>query len=111
MLVVAVLWGTLPVSACLLTMQSSGQPTCCRGIAQNCRMRARNMGTSCCQIHSQNAAVIPDLPFSPEHPQKQARVSHQASLGAFAIPGVVVLNTIESPPPDLSPGASPILRV
>lgn len=110
MLVVAVLWGTLPASACMLTLQSSGQLACCRGMAQGCPMRGTNM-TSCCRIYPQNAEVIPDLLFSPELSQKLGVASHRASPGAFAIPGVVVLNTIESPPPDFPPGASPILRI
>lgn len=74
-------------------------------------MGGMNMGNSCCQIHSQKAAVTPDLPFSPEHLQKLAFVCHQVSPGAFAIPVVVVLNTIKSPPPDLPPGTSSILRI
>ena len=111
MLVVALLWSALPAAACLPAMQPSGQPACCRGMVPDCPMQGMNMGNSCCQIRPQNAAVTPDLPFSPEHLQKLVFVCHQASPGAFAIPGVLTLNMIESPPPDLSPGTSSILRI
>jgi hypothetical protein len=110
MLVAALLWSVLPASACLLPGHAAGHDACCGGMPQHCPMCSTNMGTSCCQVHVQNVAVSPDLPFPLENLQRLAFVSPRANIGMSSIARAVNPNTIESPPEN-SPGASSILRI
>jgi hypothetical protein len=111
MLVVAVLWTAMPVSACLLTMQPAGRPACCHGMAQDCDSSAMCASGSCCQAERQNAAVAPVLPYSLEHLQKLALVALPAVLQPPATPAASHPIAFEAPPPKFPPGGAFALRI
>ncbi len=111
MLIAAVLWTALPVSACLLTARSMGMSACCRGMAQDCPMRGTDMSSSCCQMHGENVATVPDLLASPEHGQNPALTPYQDSVESPVILHPASRFYQEAPPADISPGRSSILRI
>ncbi|MGB6723645.1 MAG: hypothetical protein WBE72_22795 [Terracidiphilus sp.] len=111
MLIAAVLWTALPVSACLLTARSMGMSTCCRGMAQDCPMRGMDMNSSCCQMHGESFAAVPDILLSPEHGHNPALAPYRASVESAVILNSASRSYLEPPPADISPGRSSILRI
>jgi hypothetical protein len=111
MLIAAVLWTALPVSACLLTARSMGMSACCRGMAQDCPMRGMDVSSSCCQMHGENVAAVPEILFSPEHRQNPALAPNPANVESPVILCRLNRSYPEAPPTDTSPGRSSILRI
>jgi len=110
MLVVAMIWSTLPASACLAAPLSMGSRACCRGMAQNCPMRGMSASGLCCPAHRVNA-VAPEVLSSPEHAQTAGFLPCHASLAAHAAPRVANQVALEAPPPGSSPGKNSVLRI
>ena len=80
MLLVALLCGALPASACsLLSARTPGMPPCCRHMVPGCSMGtlvtskpSRQSGpiASCCQMNRDDTAIaVPRSSFLPEHAQ------------------------------------------
>lgn len=111
MLIAAILWTALSASACLLTARSMEMSVCCRGMAQDCPMRGMDMNSSCCQMHGDNVAAVPEILFFPEHGQNPALAPYRARIESPVISYPVSRSYLEAPPTDNSPGGSSILRI
>ncbi len=111
MLSVVVSWTAIPASACLLTINPTAQPDCCRAMAQECGSPGMGADASCCEVQRQDAAVTPVPLYSFEHSHKPALVTHQAGLLSLVSSGAVYRNTSEAPPPKFPPGGAFSLRI
>lgn len=111
MLVVAVLWTALPAAACLFPGRTMGHSACCHRMAQSCPMPGGGISASCCQIQPQQAAVIADSPISPERDRTPAFAF--LSVGALVplIHFEASRRIPQTSPPEISPGASSVLRI
>lgn len=111
LMVVAVFWSAQPLSACLLAGHASDSSACCIQMAQDCPMQSADMSSPCCQSHSEDAAVIPDIPITSEHVRIAALAPHMAA-GAAVAPSTGAFRHIpEAFPPGASPGATSVLRI
>jgi hypothetical protein len=111
LLAVVVFWTAMPAFACLLSAPSAGKPSCCRAMAHDCGEAAIKTTGSCCQIQQKNAAISPAGPYSPEQPQKLTVLPRRDSLPSIADASARRSIALEAPPPKVSPGAIPILRI
>jgi hypothetical protein len=111
MLAVVVVWATMPASACLLNMRHTGQPDCCRAMAQECDAPGIGASNSCCQVQGKNPAVPSVPPYSVGHSQKLAFVAYEAGVELRAVPGTAYINALESPPLKFPPGGAFALRI
>jgi hypothetical protein len=111
MLAVVAIWATMPASACLLNMSPTGQPDCCRAMAQTCGSPVMCANSSCCQAKGENPAVPSVPPYSVGHSQKLAFVAHEAGMELRAVPGTAYMNALESPPLKFPPGGAFALRI
>ena len=110
MLVVALLWSALPASACLLIKRATGQSSCCRSVATDCRMHSMSGGSACCDIRGKNPPVAPKTSFLPEISQTISFLSHPTHLESVREPGSVCRFVQGAMPQCTSPGGSSILR-
>ena len=74
-------------------------------------MRGMDMNSSCCQMHGENVATVPDLLFSPKHGQNPALAPYRASVESPLILYPASRSYLETPPADMSPDRSSILRI
>ncbi len=111
MLVVALLFSALPMSACLLGGSGAGHPVCCQEMAHHCMTHGMAMNGPCCQVHRQHTLVIPKASFSPKHPQTIVLLPHR-SHSEFVRNSVSLRRFTQAHvPPDTSPGGNSILRI
>lgn len=111
LLAVAVFWSALPLGACLLAGQASGEPACCMPMAQDCPMQSADMNSPCCQIHSEDSAVVPEVPFAPEHVRLAALAPQAAAAPILAASADAIRYAREASPPGAPPGAISVLRI
>ena len=111
LVVVAVFWSALPLGACLLAGQTSAASECCSQMAQDCPMHGANMNASCCRTHSEDGAVVPEVPFALEHVRMTAMASQPVSGVILSVSTDAIRCVREAPPPDTPPGAGSILRI
>lgn len=111
LLAVAVFWSALPLVACLLAGHAGGEPACCMPMAQDCPMQNADMNSPCCRTHSEDAAVVPEVPFAPEHVRIAALALHLAAGPILAGSADAIRFVWEAPPPDTPPGATSVLRI
>jgi hypothetical protein len=110
MLTVVVIWAAMPASACLLGSHSAALPDCCHTTAQGCDSPGMGAGNSCCQIREKIPAIITVTPYTTEHAQNLALVTHHAGLELLAAHGPAYGNTQEAPP-QFPPGGAFALRI
>jgi hypothetical protein len=110
MLAAVILWTAMPVSACVLTMQSSARPACCDGMAK-VAMSGMKVLPACCRIRATEPALTPISPFSPEQSLKPLLVAYPTSLERSIATHDGWRNAQETPPPRTSAGRISILRI
>jgi hypothetical protein len=110
MLSVVVFWAAAQTSACLLGAHSTCLPSCCGTTAQGCDSPGMGAANSCCQIQGKSPAVPPVPPYTAEHGQNLALVTHQAGmeLPAGYIPAY---GNEHETPPQFPPGGAFALRI
>ncbi len=121
MLLVALLCGALPASACgLLSARTPGMPPCCRHMAPGCSMGAMVTSSpsgqggpiaSCCQIDRDDTAIAaPRTSFLPEHAQTTLLL-HGAPAECPGNAADLRLGARAYLPPGLPSGGGFILRI
>lgn len=113
MLVVTVLWAATPAIACLVPMHrmTKAEHDCCMKMAQECGSSMMPSSHSCCQGHQHDTAVSPVATYSPTRPFDVAIIP-QVSILFVANPSLSLhVVALEAPPPESSPGSSPVLRI
>jgi len=111
LLTVVVLWTAMPASACLLAVNATGQPDCCRGMKPGCDEPSMPAKVSCCQTYQQNAAVATAPLYSLQHSQKMALGSLQDGLQLPAFSGTTPGDAFDTPPLKFPPGGAFALRI
>ena len=111
MLAAVVLWTAMPVSACVVTMQSNAQSSCCGHMAQGGTMDGKRIIPACCRIRTTDPAVTPVPPFSPERSLKPLFVAYPTSLDRSGATDAARRGALEAPPPKSSAGRISILRI
>jgi hypothetical protein len=121
MLLVALLCGALPASACsLLSARTPGMPPCCRHMVPGCSMGtlvtskpSRQSGpiASCCQMNRDDTAIaVPRSSFLPEHAQTPPLL-HGAPAESPGNAADLRLRARAYLPPGIPPGGGFILRI
>lgn len=110
LMLVAMLWTLAPALSCWRT--SAGTlPACCQNMPPDCPMSSMNTDASCCRMHGQTAAEIPEAAAPAE------RGLSVALVPPLAVPPVPWTSRtfgtylLEPSPSDTSPGRSSVLRV
>ncbi len=111
MLAAVVLWTAMPVSACVVTMQSNARAACCGDMAQGGPMQRMKIIPACCRIRATDPAVVPVSAFSPEHSLKPMLVAYPASVDTSANSRAGWRLDLKAPPPKSLAGAISILRI
>ena len=113
MTLVAVLWAVTPVVACLLPTRplTQAEHECCLKMAQQCGSSAMSSSHSCCQGHQHDTAVSPVPTYSPTRPFMVASVPQTAAVLIDATSMSTWVPALETPPPELCPDCTSILRI
>ena len=111
LLIITVFWSALPLSACLLTGPATSRHACCTGMAQDCPMQGADMNAPCCRTHSEDAAMIPEVPSAPEHLRIAVLAPHPFVGAIVAFSADAIQSSSETSPPGGSSGANSILRI
>jgi len=74
-------------------------------------MHGMDVNSSCCQMHGENVAAVPEILFFPEHGQNPALAPYRANVESPVIVYPLSRSYLEAPPADNSPGRSSILRI
>lgn len=111
LLVVTVLCSVLPAATCLLHSGLMGQQVCCKAMAPDCPMQGSEMRASCCQMRSEQTAVVADTPILPEHGNSPALPFDVVEPVSQVITTDAGWHRGQEACPETPPGANSILRI
>ena len=111
MLVVAVLWATLPAGVCLAQSQPVERHLCCRGMARTCGMRGMGVSGSCCRMERRRPEAAPATGQIPGQSQRAVLGTVEAAVLALASRNCGYAQTPEAVVVKSPPGTISILRI